>query len=141
MSHPLLSSVVLNSDRSWSLFSAIFWGEHDRDGISDLLQTNSGSDLNLLPIDRFDSSGEDDDVDDIDTCGLELNDGAVTSLNATLNVPLPRTCGASWSSAGLLIYYFPKKDDRTLALSGTFDLAGMKKPFKGSANTFTTFGQ
>ena len=116
-------------------------GEHDRDGISDLLQTNSGSDLNLLPIDRFDSSDEDDDVDDIDTCGLELNDGAVTSLNATFNVPLPRTCGASWSNAGLLIYYFPKKDDRTLALSGTFDLAGMKKPFKGSANTFTTFGQ
>ena len=116
-------------------------GEHDRDGISDLLQSSNGLDVGSLRIDRFDSSDEDDEADDLDTRGLDLSDGALIISNSTYNVPLPRACGASWSNAGLLICYFPKKDGKSLSMLDNFDLFDGLKPSKEPFHAFSSFGR
>lgn len=93
-----------------------------------------------------DSSSEDDDevggftrmrVSDLTMGGS----GIISSSTANANVPLPKACGAVWAKNGLLICFFPPKDDNPQTLLGTIGLDGVTILTKGGRKSFEGFGK
>jgi hypothetical protein len=98
----------------------------------------------LLDFAENDDSDEEDEGDaykavQADDFGLG-GSGMLNSSNANANVPLPKACGALWADNGLLICFFPPKEDRVQSL---VDVLGLDTALqaKGKKGVFEGFGR
>ena len=96
-----------------------------------------------LPEDlAYSSSDEDDNVGtfaNMQTLGMDLGDSTVGISNAQYNVPLPKTCGASWANNGRLACFFSTVD-KSLSLLD-FSLQGTENSSRNHRNMFEGFGR
>lgn len=122
-------------------------GEQSLEEITAWLTDNKGiSTLNLTDDDAASSSDEDDDgvgkfsgtqSNDMDMSGS----GLLGATNANANVPLPKACGAIWADNGLLICFFPPKEDKPQSLFDTLSLRSADRSSRSQSRVFEGFGR
>ena len=117
-----------------SLEELTAWLTDDR-GVSTLDLTDDGV---------ASSSDEDDDgVGKLN--GVQANDIEMSGsglLGATnSNVPLPKACGALWADNGLLICFFPPKEDKTQSLLDSLSLNSADQSSRSESRVFEGFGR
>ena len=113
-------------------------GEHDLEESLSWLSNRGDPDNQTIAIE---SSSSDDDEDEVSryvpptSNGVESHDSATAVNNTLYNVPMAKSCGASWSNTGHLVCFFPAKQGKepsllSPGLSGEARLRG-KELFEG----------
>lgn len=78
-------------------------------GESNLHESLSRLNLNISQELTYSSSDEDDDVGtfaNMQNLGIDMADSTLGISNTQYNVPLPKTCGSSWTNDGRLVCFF-----------------------------------
>jgi WD40 repeat protein len=121
-------------------------GEVDLETSTTFFNDGSDSDEDLGAL-ADESSSDDDDVDipagASAMMSQELDSSAtgdmLTPVNRNANVPLPRLCGARFSTNGKLVCFFPPKEDKVKSLLETL-VANNNARSRGEPS-FETFGR
>ena len=91
----------------------------------------------------YSSSDEDDDdvgtFANTQTLGIDMADSALGISNAQYNVPLRKTCGASWANDGRLVCFFPIVENSLSILDSS--LQGTEISSRYHKNMFEGFGR
>ncbi|MCJ1447629.1 MAG: hypothetical protein MMC23_008140 [Stictis urceolatum] len=112
-----------------------------------LASTKEDQDTSVFDFAEGDGSSSSDDEDDIEFPGTQTADfglagsGVLSASNANTNVPLPRTCGAIWSTDGRLVCFFPPKEERPTSLAGSLGLEGPALLLRRRRKIFEGFGR
>ena len=88
------------------------------------------------------SSDEEDDLGpyQITPGEFALHGSGILNGLTNANAPLPKTCGAVWAANGMLICFFPPKEDPVSSLADTFGL-GQSLASRSKKEGFEVFWQ
>lgn len=120
-------------------------GEQSKDeSLLWLKKHRDSDDLNLALEPELSSSDEDDEglgkYIGPQEHGLESSDLNIAVSNAQYNVPLPKACGALWAHNGLLVCFFPVKQEKESSLLNQ-SLGSIGRFSKGRKTFFEGFGR
>ena len=122
-------------------------GEQSLKEITAWLTDDKGiSTLDLIDDGAASSSDEDDDevgkFNGPQSNDMDMGDsGLLGATNANANVPLPKACGAMWADNGLLICFFPPKEDKSQSLLDTLSLRSADRSSRSQSRLFEGFGR
>ena len=131
--------LVVKQSSSESLIRYLI-GEQSLEQCMQTLQKHRNSQDLAAPVDPETSSSDEDD-ENVGTLFEPSGDSnTITALgHPSYGVPLPRTCGFSWSGNGRLVCYFPTKSSEASLLE--HGLMTSKRESKGRPNVFEGFGK
>ena len=103
-------------------------------------------DLSTADVDQELASSSDEEYEDSarfarsNARGSGIGDSMIAVDNAQYNVPLPNTCGARWTAGGMLVCFFPPKQEMESSLFGRG--LGLGSRLSGSSKgLFEDFGR